>query len=378
MKEESQSTVCDPLPEAPVIWLLGKTQAGKTSIVAEITGQAAHEVGNGFVPVTRHASVYDFPPEQPVVRFLDTRGLEDFHDYDPAPDLAEARKRSHVTLVVVRANDTSIDAIVDVLATIRKSKSDWPVIVAQTCLHHCYEQSPAHAWPYPFQGTAEDFTANAAEQRLGRALAEQRKRFSRIPGRSLVFVPIDFTTPDHALPPTNYGVDALWKALEAEVPTAMNRIPRSNDLRLKVILPWALAAASTNAVPIPVLGGLGSASAQAMMVRQLAQRLGYPFGLDQWKAFCSTLGTGFVLGFGGSWISQQVLKLAPVAGSAAVATWTFAITWGIGEAALKFLQSQAAGTPATRDELNQAYKDAMKQARDYYKNWRRERGQQSA
>ena len=74
--------------DAPVLWLLGKTQAGKTSIVAEVTGQGHDEVGRGYRPMTLESRVYAFPPEQPVLRFLDTRGLADSTDNDPGNELA--------------------------------------------------------------------------------------------------------------------------------------------------------------------------------------------------------------------------------------------------------------------------------------------------
>jgi hypothetical protein len=63
--------------EAPVIWLLGKTQAGKTSIVAALTGEGRNDIGDGFQPATRTARKYAWPPERPLLRFLDTRGLAD-------------------------------------------------------------------------------------------------------------------------------------------------------------------------------------------------------------------------------------------------------------------------------------------------------------
>ena len=68
---------------APVIWLLGKTGAGKTAIVSTLTGDARAEVGAGFEPCTRTAAFYDVPTEVPLIRFLDTRGLDEV-DYDPA------------------------------------------------------------------------------------------------------------------------------------------------------------------------------------------------------------------------------------------------------------------------------------------------------
>src|SRR6056297_3083571 len=72
---------------APVIWLLGKAQSGKTSIVRALTGSSRAAIGDGFQPCTRTAARYDFPPDAPVVSFLDTRGLGDVAS-DPADDIA--------------------------------------------------------------------------------------------------------------------------------------------------------------------------------------------------------------------------------------------------------------------------------------------------
>src|SRR4051812_49494677 len=44
---------------APVVWLLGKTGAGKTAIVSTLTGDPRAVVGAGFEPCTRTASFYD-------------------------------------------------------------------------------------------------------------------------------------------------------------------------------------------------------------------------------------------------------------------------------------------------------------------------------
>src|SRR6185295_701126 len=60
---------------APVVWLIGKTGAGKTSIIAALTHDPRAVVGEGFAPCTRTASVYDVPADAPVLRFLDTRGI---------------------------------------------------------------------------------------------------------------------------------------------------------------------------------------------------------------------------------------------------------------------------------------------------------------
>ncbi|MCF8008028.1 MAG: 50S ribosome-binding GTPase, partial [Methylovulum sp.] len=72
----------------PVFWLLGKTQAGKTSLIHALTGDDSAIIGNGFQACTQRSHFYDFPSvSHPILRFLDTRGLGE-SAYDPAEDLA--------------------------------------------------------------------------------------------------------------------------------------------------------------------------------------------------------------------------------------------------------------------------------------------------
>jgi len=358
----------------PIIWLLGKTQAGKTSIVAEITGESLDEVGNGFEPKTKTARVYPWPKEQPILRFLDTRGLADVETYDASGDVASARAMAHVILAVVRSDDQDINEIVAAVREAREVHPEWPVIVAQTCLHNCYRRNSSHILPYPFDGTDADFGIPGLPGDLKRALMAQRRMFARLPGKGpVLFVPLDFTQPEQGLPPGDYGVDRLLDVLEDVSNGVADKLRRMRDSRLEssirtnIILPWAFAAAAANAVPVPILGGFGSASLQAVMVRNIAQRFGLPAGLDMWGEFLSTMGAGFALGFGGGWLAQQVLKLGLGWGSAAVAAWTFAITWGIGEAALYYCREKAAGRTPSQAEMTERYRKAFKDARGRYK-----------
>jgi hypothetical protein len=89
---------------APVVWLLGKTGAGKTAIIAALTGDARAEIGLGFEPCTRTAAFYDVPPEAPLLRFLDTRGVGEA-GYDPAGDMSWCEGHSHLVLVVMQVSD---------------------------------------------------------------------------------------------------------------------------------------------------------------------------------------------------------------------------------------------------------------------------------
>lgn len=348
--------------EVPVVWLLGKTQSGKTSIVAEITGADPAEVGSGYAPKTRTARLYDFPAEAPVLRFLDTRGLGDAADYDPKDDIAFAAKAAHVILAVVRADDTQVGEIVAVARTARAKHPAWPVVVAQTTLHNLYPKTTNHLQPYPFDGTDADFDLAGVPRPLLRALEAQRKAFAGLPGKGAVrFVPIDFTQPDHGLPPADYGVEALFAVLEAEGGEVFARLAqarrgdRDKTARVHLVLPWAFAAAAANAVPVPVVGGIASAGMQAMLIRALARHYEIAVGRDLWREFLSAMGSGFALSFGGGWAAQQLLKLGVGPGTAATAAWTFAITWGIGEAGIYYFGERAANRVPDRAELRRRY-----------------------
>jgi predicted GTPase len=89
---------------ALVVWLLGKTGAGKTAIVAALTGDPRAEVGQGFEPCTRTALFYDVPTEAPLLRFLDTRGLGEA-GYNPTSDISWCEEQSHLVLAVMQVAD---------------------------------------------------------------------------------------------------------------------------------------------------------------------------------------------------------------------------------------------------------------------------------
>lgn len=380
MSDAATMAQTDVEASEPVIWLLGKTQSGKTSIVAEITGQLCEEIGSGFEPKTKGSSVYPFPPDCPILRFLDTRGLADVESYDPASDVASAKSMAHIIMAVVRIDDLHIDEIVSVVKDARKAHPQWPLVVAQTTLHNCYPKNTGHVLPYPFGGNNADLNIPNLPGNLRKAMTAQRAMFSSLPGKGpIFFVPLDFTQPSQGLPPSNYGSDRLLDVLEQVLHDVMVRVRDGkcatveSAVRTKIILPWAFAAAAANAVPIPVLGGFGSASLQAVMVRTISQRFGLDPGLDMWREFLSAMGTGFALGFGAGWLTQQVLKLGIGWGSAAVAAWTFAITWGIGEAALYYFRERAANRDPDPAEMHSRYNDAFQKAKEYYRTSKEQR-----
>jgi uncharacterized membrane protein YebE (DUF533 family) len=131
-----------PLP-VPTLWLLGKAGAGKSSLVQALTGAGSAEIGNGFASCTRTAGSYDFPANEPVMRFLDTRGLGEI-DYDPSDDLAEIERSSHVALVLLRLDDPVQGVVADTLSRIRKRTGKLPVILIHTAADLVPDEHPLH------------------------------------------------------------------------------------------------------------------------------------------------------------------------------------------------------------------------------------------
>lgn len=361
--------------DAPILWLLGKTQSGKTSIVAEITGQGYEQIGSGYRAMTREARLYAYPEPQPVLRLLDTRGLSDCADYDAGDDLKTAQNQAHLIIAVMRVDDLDQAPILTALQQAYHDQPRRPLIIAQTTLHRVYQRHERHIEPYPFDGSDADRQRPEVPDALGRAMLAQRQLVRNVlPSRCTPrFVPLDFTRPEQGIVPSDYGVARFWDVLEAEVPDLVLRLKQVSaapslheQIRRRIIVPWAVAASATSAIPAPVLGGLGSASLQAAMVSQIAYRFGFTKRLDLWGEFVAALGTGFTLGFAGQWAVQQGLKLGLGWGTALVASWTFVMTWGIGEAALYYFSERKAGHQPDREALREHYRAGLRQARHYH------------
>jgi len=202
---------------APVVWLAGKVQSGKTSIIRTLTQANDAEIGAGFRACTRTARVFDFPEEAPIIRFLDTRGLGEA-GYDAGADIAFCEGNAHLILAVVKALDTEQHATLDLIRQARARHPDWPVVVAQTSLHEAYQPGNGHIHPYPFD---EGYVGEVSiPEALTKCLAYQRVQFRELPGRgALSFAPIDFTQPNDGFDPVDYGREALIRALIAAAPT---------------------------------------------------------------------------------------------------------------------------------------------------------------
>ncbi len=315
---------------APVFWMLGKTQSGKTSIIRALTGSSRAEIGSGFRPCTRTSHLYPFPGEdQYFLQFLDTRGLGEVN-YDPTEDIRVLENQAHCLIVCLKAMDHAQQPVLEPLKKILGAHPRWPLIVVQTSLHEGYASPDTpHSLPYPY----DQFPFPPQVPRdLARSLASQRQWFEAYDAR---FVPVDFTQPEDDYYPQHYGLDALWAALEDAVPLGLRAMMHEQrkifrDARFRAahphILGYAVAAGAAAGVPVPLIDVPLLLGIQAKLFHSIASIYGQEMSAQRAAEIFGTLGLGIAARMGG----RELLKVIPGVGSTVSALFAAASTYALG------------------------------------------------
>lgn len=350
----------------PVLWLLGKTQSGKTSIIRSLTGSPDAEIGAGFKSCTRTARFYDFPASAPLVRFLDTRGLGEVA-YDPTEDVRFFESQAHLIIAVAKVMDIMQVDLFKVLQDVRKRHPDWPVIIAQTCLHEAYPRNFEHILPYPFN--MPDWELKVPSD-LGRALNAQRRQLGRLPGHGAVdWVPVDLTQPDDGIDPPDYGLDALWSSIETASSLGLQALLRGDSGVLDVysraahpqIMGYAAAAAAFGAMPMVDIAMVPAL--QWKMLHSLARLYKLEWNARTSSRFFGLLGAGYLAGYGLRLAGRGVIKLIPGVGQAVGAVWGAtagaAITIALGKSACFYLEKASKGLEVDPAALRAVYAQAF-------------------
>jgi uncharacterized protein (DUF697 family) len=351
---------------APVFWLLGKAQSGKTSIIRALTGSSRAEIGNSFRPCTRHSQLYPFPSEEDCfLRFLDTRGLGEV-DYDPSEDVRVLENQSHCLIVVVKAMDHAQQPVLGPLRAIRKAHPHWPLIVVQTSLHEGYPSpQSAHVRPYPYR---ESTLPPSVPQDVARSLAVQRDVFGEFEPR---FVPVDFTLPEDGFEPEHYGLDALWEAIEDAVPLGLRgMLQDAREIRRPLrdiyfrtahphVLSYAAAAGAAAAVPIPLIDIPLCLAIQSKLFHTVASIYGQEVSAARIGEILSAIGIGVAARLGG----REVFKLIPGVGSAVAALFAAASTYGLGCTLCAYFSHVRNGDVPDAATLRQLYHDQYEEGR---------------
>ncbi|MBY0456821.1 MAG: GTP-binding DUF697 domain-containing protein [Gemmataceae bacterium] len=367
---------------APVFWLLGKTQSGKTSLVRFLTGAEDAAIGSGFRPCTKTSRRYQFPtPDAPLLTFLDTRGVDE-PGYDPAEDIAAFDPTAHVVLVTAKATDFAQGNIREPLARVRAASPSRPVVLIVTCLHEATPRRP-HPEPYPFRfdkdaaGAGEDPVGvgpPSAEvtENLRRCIDEHRRAFA---GLFDVCVPVDLTRPEDGFPDPDYGGPALKQALLNVLPGAY----RQTLLRLKdatdalkdahqrhaepIILGYTSLAGTAGAVPLPFADLVVLPGIQARMAYHLARIYGQPMTPERLRELGAAVGVGML----SRQLVRQAAKFIPVVGSAVGATVAAASTYALGRALCFYFEAVCAGHVPTPDALRKFYHEHYAAAEERWK-----------
>ncbi|WP_162009683.1 GTPase family protein [Methylocystis heyeri] len=370
-EEDAEKTQSSAAATAPIIWLLGKTGSGKSSIASALTGDPKATIGEGYKPCTARSAIYDWPREAPILRFLDTRGLGEA-DYDPAEDIAYAEAQTHILLVAAKISDPSQGEVVSVVEKIRLKHPEWPIVVAQTTLHALYPRGETHPPTYPYAGTDADDRNIALPTDLRRALRYQRELFARIAGRAPIFVPLDFTLPEDGHVPIGFGDETLKAALIKTGADVLRKIEENfaeeaNDEIARqahpFILGYAAAAGASGAVPIPIVGIGALASSVGLMLHALASRYEMDWNRMRISQFAGAIGLGAAGGFAFRYGLGELVKLIPIqgtiAGGALNAAGASALVYAIGIAACVYLGEIRKGQIVSSEKIRRAFEDAF-------------------
>ncbi len=326
----------------PTLWLLGKTGAGKSSLIHAVTGNSRIEIGNGFSPCTRTAFSYDFPENKPLMRFLDTRGLGE-PDYDPDEDIRACQDRSHALIVVMKAEDLEQSHVLGALKRIRKSGRIKHILVVHTAV----------------------FMIDDEHERC-QCILHNQNQVEKAWGNKVDSIQADFELDDGSA----FGVEVLTRKLSGLMPIIaelMDDLDHS-DLEkkyfagLKKEILWYAGIAGASDV-VPVTGTVTVPAVQAKMLYLIAGRYGIKWDKRSMTEFAGALGAGFGAQYAARLGIRQMAKLIPVygqtAGSAAAAAVSFCTTYALGRVACKYVYHKCRGEDVSRDELMDMYKNAF-------------------
>jgi uncharacterized protein (DUF697 family) len=358
---------------APVLWLFGKTQSGKTSVVRYLTGADDAEIGNGFRPCTRTSRMYPFPtPDAPVFTFLDTRGVDE-PGYDPAEDIAAFDSQAHLILVTCRITDFATRNVKDALTKIRAANPRRPVLLVLTCLHEAYPQKQ-HPQPYPYAQTIPpDVREGEPLDTVRKLVANQQEQFA---GLVDVIVPVDLTDPAEGYDDPTYGGEALKAAILQLLPTAYRETlrhfveaneqfrDRQSRRAAPVLVGYSSLAATAGALPVPFVDLLTLPAIQARMIHALAEQSGNKQSGTRFIELSASAGVGLLASMG----LRQVAKLIPYVGSVVGASLAGASTYALGRAFLEYDRRVHDGHLPDKTEVAELYREHLAAAE---RGWRK-------
>lgn len=346
---------------APTLWLLGKTQSGKSTLVKYLTGADDAAIGTGFRPCTRTSRKYPFPTEEaPLVTFLDTRGIDE-PGYDPTEDIAAFEAEAHLIVVTAKITDFAQATVKATLEAIRRVHAGRPVLLVLTCLH---EATAGHPVPYPF-------SESDGPEPFSKLIAEHREYFKGLVSDIAV---VDLTKPEEGFADPHYGGEVLKAKMLELLPeayrTSLGRMAEAmemlKDLHQQhagpIIASYASLAATAAAVPVPFVDLVTLPAIQVRMVYHIAKLYGQEMNTARILELTGSLGIGLLA----RQAVREVAKLIPFVGSAVGATLAWITTYALGRAICLYFEEIHDGHLPRPERLKKLYAEQFAAAKSHW------------
>jgi len=348
--------------------LIGKPQAGKSSIVRGLTGVSDEIVGQGFRPHTQNTKRYAYPSEDlPLLIFTDTVGLGDIGQEtaglvtELSGELKQPSQGARILILTVKITDFAVDQLRQIVEQLRKNYPQVPCLLAVTCLHEIYP---------PGFDNHPDYPPDQAE--LKRAFGALQEAFSGCFDRAVL---LDFTLEEDGFDPVFYGQDALKDALAELLPEAeSNAIYQLiddqdvasaqlgnlyRDVGRRYISAFAVIAATLAAVPLPFATMPVLTALQVSMVGVLGRLYGQRLTQSQAGGVVSAIAGGFFA----QAIGRELVKFIPGFGSVVAASWAAGYTWALGEGACAYFGDLMGGKKPDPQKIQRVMEEAFTAAK---------------
>lgn len=344
--------------------LIGKSQAGKSSIVRALTGVSAQIIGQGFKPHTQHTQQYNYPSDElPLLIFTDTVGLGDINQNTETiieeliNNWQQENQRGRIIILTIKINDFATNSLQQILKKIKEIYPKIPCLLALTCLHEIY---PAHQKNHPI------YPPNFTE--INQALNYFQETFKGLYDDLIL---LDFTLEEDGFEPEFYGLELLRNQLTQLLPTAEARtiyelLDQENSQKLgdlyrdtarRYILSFAIMAATVAAVPLPFATMPVLTALQVSLVTLLGQLYGQTLTPSQAGGIVSAIAGGFLA----QMIGRELIKFIPGLGSVIAAGWAGSYTYALGEGACLYFGDLMGGKKPDPKKIQQVMTKAFQQ-----------------
>ncbi|GAA6620620.1 YcjF family protein [Scytonema sp. NUACC26] len=350
--------------------LIGKPQAGKSSIVRGLTGVSAEIVGQGFRPHTEHTERYAYPSNDlPLLIFTDTVGLGDVSQETEAivqellGNLQQQNYGARSLILTVKINDFATDTLRGIARELRQKHPEIPCLLAVTCLHELYPPGTENHPAYPPE-----------YEEVNRAFTAIQESFTGLYDRAVL---IDFTLEEDGYTPVFYGLEAFRDTLADLLPEAEARAIHQllnedtgkeigniyRDTGRRYILVFSVMTAAIAVVPLPFATLPVLTALQVSMVGLLGKLYGQTLSPSQAGGIVSTIASGFLARA----IGRELIKFIPGFGSVIAASWAAAYTWALGEGACVYFGDLMGGKKPDPQKIQSVMQQAFQEAKDRFK-----------